>query len=200
MSGPQETRRRFSCSTYSFFCSPALFFRPVAEKIGARGFEPPTSRSRTVRSSQTELRPVSVVSSVSTIGGILSIPSVPGADPETRPRFRSELGAGSSGILRARGVPLQGRLNGGHVLVPVALERREIRAEGAAEGGQRAVAGRELRERRIGASQQVKKGQELRKVLGAKIVNQRPGLGVKITPVTVAVTRVADQRLQGGAG
>src|SRR5271165_2275529 len=29
----------------------------ICKKIGARGFEPPTSRSRTVRSSQTELRP-----------------------------------------------------------------------------------------------------------------------------------------------
>ena len=45
-------------STLYFLRSPALFFAAARRKIGARGFEPPTSRSRTVRSSQTELRPV----------------------------------------------------------------------------------------------------------------------------------------------
>jgi hypothetical protein len=42
--------------------SPALFFRPVAEKIGATRFELATSRSRTVRSIQAELRPVNACS------------------------------------------------------------------------------------------------------------------------------------------
>ncbi len=50
-------------------------------------------------------------------------------------------GRGVGENLGARGVPLQGRLNGGHAFVPITLKGLEIRAEDAAEGGQRAVAG-----------------------------------------------------------
>ena len=40
-----------------FHCSPALFFRLDAEKIGMTGFEPATSWSPTRPSSQAELHP-----------------------------------------------------------------------------------------------------------------------------------------------
>jgi hypothetical protein len=73
-------------------------------------------------------------------------------------------------------------------LVPIALEGLEVRAKGAAEGGQRALAWGEICECGIGASKQVEECQQLRGMLNAEIVNQRPGLGVKIAPVTAAIT------------
>jgi hypothetical protein len=68
----------WACSFWSYFTdtkadkpnSAACQTQPEARRnllliltlgiVGARGFEPPTSRTRTVRSSQAELRPVSV--------------------------------------------------------------------------------------------------------------------------------------------
>jgi len=80
-----------------------------------------------------------------------------GLDPDSdsvQMRNQRELGA--------RGMPLQGCLNRGHGLVPITLEGPEVRAESAAEGGQRALAGRELRESGIRAPQQVEERQECR--------------------------------------
>jgi len=36
----------------------------------------------------------------------------------------------------------------------------------------------------------------MQRILNAKVVNQRPGLGVKIAPVAAAVTRIADEWFQ----
>ncbi len=54
---------RSAWSSVSFTCSTVLhltcsIFSPAGEKIGATRFELATSRSRTVRSIQAELRPV----------------------------------------------------------------------------------------------------------------------------------------------
>ena len=50
----------FNAPIHLLNCSPShlLYFFACGEKIGATGFEPATSRSRTVRSIQAELRPV----------------------------------------------------------------------------------------------------------------------------------------------
>src|SRR5271165_1649388 len=128
---------------------------------------------------------VEILSIPSILGAILSLAAVP---VRSGCGFRRELGIW--------GVPLQGRLNRGHVLVPAALEGLEVGAKGAAEGGQRALAWREICECGIGASKQVEECQELRGMLNAEIVNQRPSLGVKIAPVAAAVARVADEWFQ----
>ena len=65
--------------------SPSFAVTPDPASVGARGFEPPTSRSRTVRSSHAELRPELRV----------IIAGIPGESTGTdEPRGRSERPAG----------------------------------------------------------------------------------------------------------
>src|SRR5271166_2135815 len=87
-------------------------------------------------------------------------------------------------------------LERGHEFNPVVFESIDIGAEGATKGGQPAIGGRKLRERVVGTSQQVQKSQEPRRVPEAKVINQRPRLGVEIALVTSSVAHVADQGLQ----
>jgi hypothetical protein len=75
--GPRRYMYRLSGTSLPHFRTsegtPKLRSAKYLLPVGARGFEPPTSRSRTVRSSQAELRPVSTDSCILLYDEILSM-------------------------------------------------------------------------------------------------------------------------------
>ena len=116
-------------------CSPShlLYFFACGEKIGATRFELATSRSRTVRSIQAELRPVNacIIDLNDLAGSVNCITFLRRRD--WRLRF--------CGCLCRRRVLFQRCLDGLHEVVPFALEPVQIGAESSLKCVENAVAG-----------------------------------------------------------
>src|SRR5262249_18266725 len=92
---------------------------PLLALVGARGFEPPTSRTRTVRSSQAELRPEFSMKPMHLIG---PGPSVNRAIPVLLRRGES-----------VGGILLEWSSDPVHVGTPVVLDPSEVVSERLAE-------------------------------------------------------------------
>jgi hypothetical protein len=158
---------------------------PFLPSVGARGFEPPTSRSRTVRSSQAELRPVESCSKgcILTERDELSIASrtMEGGNGKGRERLRFQWGG-----------------QRGDVSMPIGFEGLRVRAECGLEGGENAVtsrAGTGLR-----GPQEIQEGEELSRVHLSQIVDQSPCGRVRVAMIAMIEADVANEGGEPGKG
>src|SRR4051812_49292756 len=94
----------------------------------------------------------------------------------------------------------QGRLSGSKEGMPLAFDRGQIVAEDPAERGDRAVRAGEVLERGVRTSEEIEESQVTVGTLQPQVIDEAPGLGVRIALVSSSKAVVAEQGFQNRRG